>query len=1207
MTVLIKKGGMTVYTRGSKGCLRSLLIAILVFVTQVSFASDVMYFSFEKSFDSFMPRGDGVKLELISGIGQRPGTVLKVSGRSSNWHGAQIDLRSTLEQGKTYKFEAFVYQDSGKDEELIMTIQRTYKGESTGWDRVKAVVIPSGQWTKMEGEYTVRSEANELIFYFEATNPTLSFYVDDVRIYESGSDLSVQVGQTQQAGIDLTCSFESGYDIATAFGKAKLSPSSKLSSGGKTCLEVSQREDVWSGVSFDLSHYVTALNRKAVDVSVDLCHNSLDPQPFIVMVKTKDVDGEVFSQLLTCVVMPNVWKRVTFSYTPALVQPELLEFVIVSPFEKDFDFYVDNLKISTFSSTQAGVVVKEFDFENGILGWQPRGDGVEVSVSQDTSTSGNNSLHVLNRTQNWHGAQIDLRDVLQTGKTYYFEGWVYQKTGQNQTIIMTMQRKYGSDSATRYDWIQAQTIPTDQWTKISGTYSVKANERIDELLLYFESQSSSIDFYIDDISIVDLSVPKNVPESEIPSLKDVFKDTFKIGVAIPAKVLENSFDKQLVVKHFNSITAENEMKPESILRMDENGNITYDFRQADEFIKFAQEYGISVRGHTLVWHSQTPDWFFRDKNGNLLSREQMINRMRDYIHTVVGHFKGKVYAWDVVNEAIDPSQPDGFRRSLWYQIIGPEYIELAFKFAHEADPNALLFYNDYNTFEQKKREFIYTLLSDLKAKNVPINGIGMQQHINIATSIDDIEEAIILYSSIPGLQIHVTELDISVYRDQVSSYQTVPYELLVEQAEKYSKIFDLYKKYSDVITSVTLWGLKDDYSWLNGRRNDWPLLFDKDYQSKLAFWKIVDNKIKFLFPKRAEISHGSALVVAAIMDDTYALSTPIRVKANDKDKAVVWMLWDSDYIYVYADVYDTTDEFDKDGVTLYIVPDNAHVPYIPSNLVKIFVGKNENISVNRKDVQVMGYVSTQYKKYSVELMIRIPEIAMKRDTSIGFDIAVIDDDTVYSWSDLSNSQDVSTMFYGTVKFGGSKIAKAKYGTPKIDGEIDDLWNNTEEFITDVVVIGSTNNAKATVKTMWDEQYLYVLTIVNDPTLNKSSSNAWEQDSIEIFVDENNNKSETYQDDDAQFRVNFANEQSFGAGASPDRFITATKVVPNGYIVEIAIRWKTIKPSAGMMIGFDCQVNDADVNGSRVGILKWNDPTDNTWSSMVGIGNLILEN
>ncbi len=1198
---------MAVYTRVFKGYFGLLLITILVLVTQVSFASDMMYFSFEKSFDSFVPRGDGVKLELVGGIGQRAGTVLEISNRSSNWHGAQVDLRSVVEQGKTYKFEAFVYQDSGKDEELIMTIQRTYKGESTGWDRVKAVVVPSGQWTKMEGEYTVRSEANEFIFYFEATNPTLSFFVDDLRIYESGSSVSEQAVQTQQSGINLIYGFENGYDIASAFGKAKLFSSSKLSSEGKTCLEVSQREDVWSGVSFDLSHYVNALNRKAIDVSVDLYHNSLDPQPFIVIVKTKDVDGEAFSQLLTCVVMPNVWKRITFSYTPTLARPEGLQFIIVSPFEKDLGFYVDNLKVSTSQSAQTGVVVKEFDFENGILGWEPRGDDVEVSISQDTSTSGMNSLHILNRTQNWHGTQTDLRDALRPDKAYYFEGWVYQKTGQDQTIIMTMQRKYGSDNATSYDWIQAQTIPTDQWTKISGTYAIKANERIDELLLYFEAQNPYIDFYIDDVSIIDLSVPKSVPESEIPSLKDVFNGMFKIGVAIPAKVLENSLDKQLVVKHFNSITAENEMKPESILRIDENGNITYDFRQADEFIEFAQENGISVRGHTLIWHSQTPDWFFKDKSGNLLNREQMINRMRDYIHTVVGHFKGKVYAWDVVNEAIDPLQSDGFRRSLWYQIIGPEYIELAFEFAHEADPDALLFYNDYNTFEQKKRDFIYTLLSELKAKNVPIDGIGMQQHINLSTSIDDIEEAIILYSNIPGLQIHVTELDISVYKDQVSSYQTVPYEALVEQAEKYGKVFNLYKKYSNVVTSVTLWGLKDDYSWLNGRRNDWPLLFDKDYQAKFSFWKIADSNIKIVAPKRAEAARGSALVIAAIMDDTYSLSTPIRVKADDKDKAVVWTIWDDDYIYVYADIYDTTDEFDKDGVALYIASNNIHVPYAPSNLVKIFLGKNGNISVNRRDVEVAGYVSTQYKKYAVELMLKVPEIAMKRDTSIAFDVVVIDDDDVYNWSDLSNSQDISTMFYGTLKLGGSKIAKAKYGTPKVDGEIEDLWNNVEEFTTEIAVVGSINNAKATVRTMWDEQYLYVLATVNDTTLNQSSSNAWEQDSFEIFIDENNNKSESYQDDDAQFRVNFVNEQSFGAGASPDRFMTATKITPNGYIVEAAIKWKTIKPSAGMMIGFDCQVNDANVSGSRTGILKWNDPTDNTWSSMAGVGNLILEN
>ncbi|AEH51686.1 endo-1,4-beta-xylanase [Pseudothermotoga thermarum] len=337
--------------------------------------------------------------------------------------------------------------------------------------------------------------------------------------------------------------------------------------------------------------------------------------------------------------------------------------------------------------------------------------------------------------------------------------------------------------------------------------------------------------------------------SQIPSLKDVFLQDFKIGVALPVRVFSNSMDVELITKHFNSMTAENEMKPESILRRDASGKIYYDFTVADRYIEFAQKHGMVVRGHTLVWHSQTPEWFFKDEKGNLLSREAMIERMREYIHTVVGRYRGKVYAWDVVNEAVDENQPDGLRRSLWYQVIGPDYIELAFKFAHEADPDALLFYNDYNEFFPKKRDIIFKLVKEMREKGVPIHGIGMQQHLTLADNVGWIDIAIQKFKTISGIQIHITELDVSVYKSRSPSiiYQTPPLEVLKEQAEFYRKLFEIYRKHTDVITNVTFWGLKDDYSWLRfffGRRNDWPLLFDENYQPKPAFWSVIESVSK---------------------------------------------------------------------------------------------------------------------------------------------------------------------------------------------------------------------------------------------------------------------------------------------------------------------------------------------------------------------------
>ncbi|MEJ5229466.1 MAG: endo-1,4-beta-xylanase, partial [Pseudothermotoga sp.] len=885
----------------------------------------------------------------------------------------------------------------------------------------------------------------------------------------------------------------------------------------------------------------------------------------------------------------------------SLENPKELNLVIFSPTRVDFDFFVDDFQLLGPNKVSRPGLVAEYDFEKQIDGWQPRGDGVLVDLSTRVAYSGAKSLLVSRRTNNWNGAQLSVKELLQNGKTYDFEAWVYQNSGSDQTIVMTMQRKYSSDDSTRYEWIKAQTVPSGRWTKISGLYTVRAGEIVEDLTLYFESTTSpTLEFFVDDVAIFDMSVPKFAPELEIPALKEVFKNHFKVGVALPAKVLANELDEQLVLKHFNSITAENEMKPESLLVAPGR----YNFSQADLYIKFAQENNLVVRGHTLIWHSQTPDWFFRDENGKLLSKEAMIERMREYIHTVVGHFKGKVYAWDVVNEAIDPDAPNGYRRSLWYQIIGPEYIELAFKFAHEADPNAKLFYNDYNEYEPRKRDLIYKLVKELKEKGVPIHGIGMQQHIGVSTSIQQIEQAIALFSTIPGIEIHMTEIDMSIYKDQTSNYPTAPYSSLLEQADVYKKLFDVYKKYSNIITNVTFWGLKDDYSWKNQRRNDWPLLFDKDYQAKLAYWAIVSPNVLPVVPKEWFIATGSALVVG-MMDDSYLASLPIKIFVDDQEKLSARVIWKDNKLFIYADVYDATKETGKDGITIFIDPRNFKAPYFHKDAFYVTVRSDWNVEKSREDVEVQRFVGPSARKYSVECEITLPTERLQRDQKIGFDISVHDGEKTYSWSDTSTQQKFATINYGILTLQGLVTATAKYGTPIVDGEIDEVWKSTEEISTDVAVLGSLQNAKAKARVLWDEEYLYVLAVVSDPVLNKDNTNPWEQDSFEIFIDENNAKTPSYQEDDAQFRVNYLNEQSYGTGASRDRFATVVKLLEGGYLVEAAVKWKTIKPSSNTIIGFDIQVNDANAQGRRVGILKWCDPTDDSWQNTSKLGNLRL--
>lgn len=336
---------------------------------------------------------------------------------------------------------------------------------------------------------------------------------------------------------------------------------------------------------------------------------------------------------------------------------------------------------------------------------------------------------------------------------------------------------------------------------------------------------------------------QSVSDLELPSLYERYKNYFKIGVAIPYKALTNPSDIELIRKHFNSITAENEMKPVSV----QPSEGSFDFAIADQYINFCKKNNISLRGHTLIWHNQTPNWFFTnpDTGEMLINREKdkklLLDRLKKHIQTVVGRYKGKIYAWDVVNEAIDENEPDGYRKSEWYKILGPEYIEKAFIWAHEADPLAKLYYNDFNTENPAKREFIYKMVKSLREKGVPIDGIGLQCHISVDwPSVEEVEKTIKLFSSIPGIELQITELDISIAKNMINDDEAQKRVLLIRQAEKLRDLFEVFKKYKGVIKAVTFWGLKDDYSWLKG---DYPLLFDKDYKPKYAFWALIDPSL----------------------------------------------------------------------------------------------------------------------------------------------------------------------------------------------------------------------------------------------------------------------------------------------------------------------------------------------------------------------------
>jgi len=349
----------------------------------------------------------------------------------------------------------------------------------------------------------------------------------------------------------------------------------------------------------------------------------------------------------------------------------------------------------------------------------------------------------------------------------------------------------------------------------------------------------------------------NDTPSEIPSLKDKYHDHFLIGTVMGGGEVSCAKARGIYEKHCSIVTVNpfywKGFHPEEGV---------YNFGPADERMEYVSRHNMKVRGHPLLFGSVDPEWIFMDGDREI-SRDKLIQRMKDHIQTVVGRYKGQIHYWDVVNEpAADPffnlemeasALTDDYKKVPWYNIIGEEYVELALRFAHEADPDAKLFVNENNIvgldLNPKKRNFI-NIIENLLDKGAPLHGVGIQGHFGaVYPPLGDVCDTIIIFADM-GLDVQITELDMSTY--SLARWvvpQLVPehgsYNALVEstQRRRYKKLFEELRSCSDDISAVVFWGLKDENSWLNkvpDERNDWPLLFHGDYEPKKVFWDIVD-------------------------------------------------------------------------------------------------------------------------------------------------------------------------------------------------------------------------------------------------------------------------------------------------------------------------------------------------------------------------------
>lgn len=334
-------------------------------------------------------------------------------------------------------------------------------------------------------------------------------------------------------------------------------------------------------------------------------------------------------------------------------------------------------------------------------------------------------------------------------------------------------------------------------------------------------------------------------------LKDAYKDYFSIGVAVNMRNISNPEQIAIIKKDFNSITAENDMKPQPT----EPAYGQFNWENADKIANFCRSNGIKLRGHCLMWHAQIGEWMYKDEKGDLVSKEKLFQNMKHHITAIVERYKDVIYAWDVVNEAISDGgwqggrrgmgeHPSPYRNSPLYQIAGDEFIKKAFIYAREADPNVLLFYNDYSAADPGKRDRIYNMVKSMKEEGVPIDGIGMQGHYNVyGPSMEDVDAALTKYSTIVK-HIHITELDIRANQEMGGQLNfsrdggNISQVVKTLQEDQYARLFKVLRKHKDVVDNVTFWNLSDRDSWLGAR--NYPLPYDENYKAKRVYSIIKD-------------------------------------------------------------------------------------------------------------------------------------------------------------------------------------------------------------------------------------------------------------------------------------------------------------------------------------------------------------------------------
>lgn len=858
----------------------------------------------------------------------------------------------------------------------------------------------------------------------------------------------------------------------------------------------------------------------------------------------------------------------------------------------------------------------------------------------------------------------DITNAVERGKEYQYSFWAklsddYKDAPEEQRnvdfapfyVVGGDTTYLGSYSTGVLSGEITKTLTAGEWTKFSGTFNVP--KTADKIVIRIIEQGTNYGqgecvkgaYCVTGVSMKKITQPKPEIEKDIPDWKTSVTESLGndsiAGTAIMLNEISDDTLMELVEKHFNAVTFGNELKPDALFNYQIDGNsvrtktITFkgeelqvpvvndagdslDFSRADamadkilEWNKVHPDQKIRIRGHVLVWHSQTQEWFFHenyDITQPYVNKETMNRRLEWFISSVFGHYfgtdangkyDGLFYGWDVVNEAVigNTYRTDkvsaaeslseirhGNNSSWWHVYESNEFIINAFKYAnHYAPANVELYYNDFGETDNTKCEGIVKLINDVKsAEGTRLDALGMQAHYNVdGFSAAQFKSVAKKYAQAAG-KVQLTELDFkasSTYDGTAATKESEYTKMAYCHKNLYEAIKALKEEGANV-SGITVWGVIEPNSWLHSQSDlgggasgsaQCPLLFDGNYKAKPAYWAYVDaSKLQPAIQKVTitEAKDGN------IAGETYTID-------QGEVQAEFIPVWDADGLTVQVKVKDTTVN-DADAVTVYVDPDNSASDITPH---KVTVARTAAAAI------AGGYQAT----------VKVSMKGLKVAQQISLDVVVNNDGETGSFNDLTGKQESSSKYYAvaTMKPG---IEKIPYGTISVDADADAAWGNAVNI---PLTINKGSEASANAKVLWDDDNLYVYATVKDAVLDKTGAQTHEQDSLEVFIDEDNGKTASYGEDDKQYRINYTNEQSFnGKKCLAENVKSATKTIDGGYVVEAAFKWTDIKPANGTKIGLELQINDAK-DGKRIGTLSWYDETGMGWSGSNVYGTVEL--